>query len=97
VRSPYVEPVHEHGHSLARVGVTDTDVMQPGPVAKRELAALVDQVPSAAEADLDEAGVVLADAFSQTDPQEWITSGTSAPRRSPACPPSAVELRPSDR
>jgi hypothetical protein len=45
------------------VGVTDTDVMQPGPVAKRELAALVDQVPSAAEADLDEAGVVLADAF----------------------------------
>ena len=64
--------MHEHGHSLARVGVTDTDVMQPGPVAKRELAALVDQVPSAAEADLEEAGVVLADAFLRTDPQEWI-------------------------
>ena len=32
-----VEPVHEHGHSLSIVRVTDTDVMQPVVAALRDM------------------------------------------------------------
>ena len=46
-----------------------------------------------AEADLEEAGVVLADAFLRTDPQEWIAFGTRPPQRLQAFPPCAGDRR----
>lgn len=47
---PNVEAIDQHDHPFAFVRVADGDVMEPRPVAKRELPALVDPVPPHAHA-----------------------------------------------
>jgi hypothetical protein len=50
-----------------------------------------------AEADLEEAGVVLADAFMRTDPQKWIVLRNKRAAALAGVSPVRGRIAPSDR